>query len=129
MAVAQSDDVEVRLCFRAQGEPLTSGTERVCSLSLRPLGDTDGVITGVVGCLSDVTERVQLRRELEVMASVDKLTSCLNREASLKLLERTTGTPQAPGRETPSFSSTSITSSRSTTGSVTRPVTTPDRNS
>ena len=92
------DDVEVRLCFRAQGEPLTSGTERVCSLSLRPLGDADGVITGVVGCLSDVTERVQLRRELEVMASVDKLTSCLNRDASLKLLERTTGTPQAPGK-------------------------------
>jgi len=91
------DDVEMRLCLRPPGAPLTSGTERVCSLSLRPLADAAGVITGVVGCLSDVTERVQLRRELEVMASVDMLTSCLNREASLKLLERTSGTPQAAG--------------------------------
>ena len=118
------DDVEVRLCLRAPGTPMTSGSTRAFSLSLRPLGDPVGVITGVVGCLSDVTERVQLRRELEVMASVDKLTSCLNREASLKLLERITGMPPArTARETPSSSSTSIISSRSTTDSATRPVT------
>ncbi|MGP8222543.1 MAG: diguanylate cyclase [Acidimicrobiales bacterium] len=92
------DDVEVRLCLRAPGTPMTSGSTRAFSLSLRPLGDPVGVITGVVGCLSDVTERVQLRRELEVMASVDKLTSCLNREASLKLLERITGMPHAHGK-------------------------------
>ena len=66
-------------------------------MSLRSLADAVATITGVVGCLSDVTERVQLRRELEVMASVDKLTSCLNREASLLLLERTTGASKLPG--------------------------------
>jgi diguanylate cyclase (GGDEF)-like protein len=62
-------------------------------LSLRALTDGDGIVSGAVGCLSDVTYRVLLRRELEVRASVDKLTSCLNRAATLELLERTMVTP------------------------------------
>ena len=58
--------------------------ERVCVLSLRALTDGTGNVSGAVGCLSDVTDRVQLRRELEVRASVDRLTSCLNRAATLE---------------------------------------------
>ena len=54
-------------------------------------------MAGAVGCLSDVTERVQLRRELEVRASLDELTACLNRESSLALLERTTAASKEPG--------------------------------
>ena len=61
------------------------------------LTDAAGVVTGAVGWLSDVTDRAQLHRELEVRASVDKLTSCLNREASLKLVEQMTAAPKAPG--------------------------------
>ena len=36
--------------------------------------------------MSDVTDGAQLRRELEIRASVDQLTSCLNRAATLDLL-------------------------------------------
>jgi diguanylate cyclase (GGDEF)-like protein/PAS domain S-box-containing protein len=91
------DDVEIKMSVRAADKSYGVLSERICSLSLRSLVDAVGAITGVVGCLSDVTERVQLRRELEVMASVDKLTSCLNRDASLLLLERTTGARKLPG--------------------------------
>jgi diguanylate cyclase (GGDEF)-like protein len=40
-----------------------------------------------------VTERAQLRKELEVRASVDALTSCLNRAATLELVDRTVSAP------------------------------------
>jgi diguanylate cyclase (GGDEF)-like protein len=69
---------------------------RVCQLSLRALTDAAGTVTGAVGCISDVTDPVQLRQELKVRASVDKLTSCLNREASLELVEAMTAAPKAP---------------------------------
>jgi diguanylate cyclase (GGDEF)-like protein/PAS domain S-box-containing protein len=62
-------------------------TVRVCHLSLRPLTDGDGAVTGAVGCVSDVTEAVLHRHELEVRASIDPLTSCLNRAAILEVLE------------------------------------------
>ena len=74
--------------------------ERVCLLSLRALTDAASVVTGAVGCLTDVTDRVQLRHDLETRASVDQLTSCLNRAASLDLLERTTAMPSAAGAGT-----------------------------
>lgn len=92
------DDLEMRFCFPAV-EPTraVAAAERICDLSLRPLTDVAGIVAGAVGCLSDVTDRVQLRRELEVRASVDRLTSCLNRDSSLQLLERTTAAAKAPG--------------------------------
>jgi diguanylate cyclase (GGDEF)-like protein/PAS domain S-box-containing protein len=90
------DDVEIRFYLSASDGSLVAGAERVCDLSLRALTDTSGVV-GAAGCLSDVTDRVQLRRELEVRASVDKLTSCLNRDASLQFLERTTAASKGVG--------------------------------
>ena len=42
---------------------------RVCQVSLRPLTDGTHLVTGAVGSLSDVTESVELRRELELRAS------------------------------------------------------------
>jgi len=91
------DDLYLGLRPAAADTPLTSGTKRVCALSLRALTDAAGVVTGAVGWLSDVSDRAQLHRELEVRASVDKLTSCLNREASLELVEQMTASPKAPG--------------------------------
>jgi diguanylate cyclase (GGDEF)-like protein/PAS domain S-box-containing protein len=82
------DDVEIRLLRSVDNGTLVADAERVCLLSLRALTDGSGIVSGAVGCLSDVTDRVQLRRELELRASVDKLTSCLNRTATLELLER-----------------------------------------
>jgi diguanylate cyclase (GGDEF)-like protein/PAS domain S-box-containing protein len=91
------DDLEMRFSFPSPAPSRAGVAERICDLSLRPLTDVSGVVAGAVGCLSDVTDRVQLRRELEVRASVDRLTSCLNRDASLQLLERTTAAPKLPG--------------------------------
>src|ERR1700722_4300917 len=56
------DDIDLRL------RPTTTdpaGSERVCELAIRPLTDSSGKVSGAIGCLSDVTERVQLRRQLE----------------------------------------------------------------
>ncbi len=60
---------------------------RICEVNLRPLTDGAGSVSGVIGTLSDVTERVDLRRELEVRASTDTLTGCLNRAAVFELLD------------------------------------------
>jgi len=90
------DDLEIRFCLQAPDDPRDAGAVRVCQLSLRALTDAAGTVTGAVGCISDVTDPVQLRQELEVRASVDKLTSCLNREASLELVEAMTAAPKAP---------------------------------
>ena len=62
---------------------------RVCQISLRPLTDHAGVVSGAIGCLSDVTDAARLRRELELRATVDSLTGCLNRAATLELLDMT----------------------------------------
>jgi diguanylate cyclase (GGDEF)-like protein/PAS domain S-box-containing protein len=73
------DDLEFRV--------VTAGdTHRVCALSLRTLTDALGEVTGAIGCVSDVTERVQLRRQLEYRANIDGLTSCMNRRAIVELL-------------------------------------------
>jgi diguanylate cyclase (GGDEF)-like protein/PAS domain S-box-containing protein len=88
------DDIEVRLVL-SPGDPPLGDPERVCMLSMRALTDGAGVVSGAVGCVSDVTERARLRRELETKATVDELTSCLNRAATLEMVERVTATPLA----------------------------------
>ena len=77
LAAQPVDDIELRLEVPAR---------RVCLLSLRALTDGDGNVSGAIGCLSDVTDRANMRRELEIRASVDTLTTCLNRAATLDLL-------------------------------------------
>jgi len=74
------DDIEIRL------HDASRSSHRICLLSLRALTDGAGAVSGAIGLLSDVTDRVQLRRELEIRASVDQLTSCLNRAAILERL-------------------------------------------
>jgi len=93
------DDIDIRL-QPPSADGLTPG-ERVCVLAMRPLTDSNGDVSGAIGCLSDITDRVQLRRQLEIRASVDGLTSCLNRATTLELLSATlseqadTGAPTA----------------------------------
>jgi diguanylate cyclase (GGDEF)-like protein/PAS domain S-box-containing protein len=74
------DELELHLPGHA------SGRAHVFEMSLRPLTDADGIVTGGIGCVSDVTDRVRLRRELEHQASCDPLTQCLNRTAILERL-------------------------------------------
>ena len=92
------DGVVVRVHVPTAAAPPLS-EERVCLLSLRPLTDGTGVVSGAVGCLSDVTEQAALHQELELRASVDELTSCLNRATTIELLDRTTNaSPEVRGR-------------------------------
>ncbi len=72
-------------------EPLGRGEVRRCTLALRCLTDDDGRVTGVVGCVTDVTESVRLRDELERRATVDDLTGCLNRASVLDALDDALG--------------------------------------
>jgi diguanylate cyclase (GGDEF)-like protein/PAS domain S-box-containing protein len=74
------DDIEIRI------HDASRSSHRICLLSLRALTDGAGAVSGAIGLLSDVTDRVQLRSELEIRASVDQLTSCLNRAAILERL-------------------------------------------
>ena len=77
------DDVELRF-LRPSGD--APQEERVCVLSMRPLTDWTGEVTGAVGCVSDVTAQVELRRQLEVRANTDELTSCFSRAKILEVL-------------------------------------------
>jgi diguanylate cyclase (GGDEF)-like protein/PAS domain S-box-containing protein len=79
------DDLELR--FHATVPHPDFSSIRVCQVSMRPLTDGADAVTGVVGVLSDVTDSVELRRELEVRASTDFLTGCLNRAATFELLD------------------------------------------
>ncbi len=79
------DDLEIH--FVVSPSDGTIAATRVCLVSLRSLTDDTGGVSGAIGCLSDVTDSVRLRRELELRASVDALTGCLNREATLELLD------------------------------------------
>jgi diguanylate cyclase (GGDEF)-like protein/PAS domain S-box-containing protein len=94
MADEGVNDVELRFGRWAADSQLE---ERVCVLSMRPLTDRDGQVTGAVGCVSDVTEQVELRRQLELRANTDELTSCFNRSAILKVLS----TMLAPREDAP----------------------------
>lgn len=78
------DDLEVRFVVAPDGGEART---RVCLVSLRSLTDDTGVVTGAIGCLSDVTDSVRLRRELQLRASIDGLTGCMNREATLEMLD------------------------------------------
>ncbi len=79
------DDLELR--FQLEHGDRDEHETRVCLLSLRSLTDSTEVVTGAIGCVSDVTDSVRLRRELTVRANVDALTGCLNRSATLETLE------------------------------------------
>ncbi len=80
------DDLELGFVRSSEG---ASTTRRVCVLSMRPLTDDVGSVTGAVGCVADVTEQVLLRQQLELRANVDELSSCLSRSAILQLLATT----------------------------------------
>lgn len=69
---------------------------RSCTLALRALTTPAGEVTGAVGCLTDVTEAVRMRAELEQRATHDDLTGCVNRATAVATLERALARP-GPG--------------------------------
>jgi diguanylate cyclase (GGDEF)-like protein/PAS domain S-box-containing protein len=74
------------------------GTVRHYILRVRPLLDDERNITGLTGVLEDVTEMVRSRQELEMRASSDRLTGCLNREATFAAIQRFLDQPGAAGK-------------------------------
>jgi diguanylate cyclase (GGDEF)-like protein/PAS domain S-box-containing protein len=69
---------------------------RRCSANIRVLQSPSGGVSGVVICVSDITESARLRAELQHHATYDSLTGCLNRASVLVSMERfLTGGPAA----------------------------------
>ncbi|HEY3842563.1 MAG TPA: diguanylate cyclase [Acidimicrobiales bacterium] len=89
------DDIEIRLLLPDGDSSPEVPRRRVCQLGLRALTDVAGLVNGVVGCLSDVTDRALLHQQLEVRATIDPLTSCLNRAATIELVDRTLAVEEA----------------------------------
>lgn len=75
-------EIEVRLRL-AGSDDLT-----LCQLNLRSLTEQDGTVNAVIITVADVTESVRLRTELEERATLDALTRCHNRAASMRVLEQ-----------------------------------------
>jgi diguanylate cyclase (GGDEF)-like protein/PAS domain S-box-containing protein len=83
------DDIEVRL---VQCEGNGQGPDaQFCRFSMRALTDASGAVNGAIGCVQDVTDSVVLRQSLELRASTDALTGCLNRSAIEMLLRQLLG--------------------------------------
>ncbi len=72
-------DLEVR--------PFRDGEVRHHQVSLRALTDEHGTVTGAVACVTDVTESVRLRDELLRQATIDALSGCHNRAATMAALD------------------------------------------
>ena len=95
LAGSEVNDLELR--FGVSVPHPEMARTRVCQMSLRPLTQGTNVVTGAIGCLTDVTDQVELREELERRASTDALTGCLNRAAVFELLDRSLRSPGADG--------------------------------
>ncbi len=64
------------------------GRDKRISVALRALTEADGVISGGIGCISDVTESVELREQLADKATFDALTRSVNRSSILASLQK-----------------------------------------
>jgi diguanylate cyclase (GGDEF)-like protein/PAS domain S-box-containing protein len=84
-------DLEVAVATRRRGD------DRLCTLRLRALNDTDGTVSGAIVCVEDVTERARARAELEHRATYDPLTGCLNRASVLQVVDTHLATPSPVG--------------------------------
>ena len=60
---------------------------RCCSLNLRALTDEAGAVTGAMVYVDDVTERVRAREESRSHTSLDTVTHCCDRSATMSALQ------------------------------------------
>jgi PAS domain S-box-containing protein len=95
-AVVDGHDADLEVGLRRAASDL-----RRCNFNVRALTDDVGAVTGAIVCVADVTESVQMRKELEERATFDVLTRTYNRASILHVLEQTLAddlpTPGTPG--------------------------------
>ncbi len=91
MIDGEDRDLEVAVSTRRRGD------DRLCDLRLRALSDADGIVTGAIVCVEDVTDRARSRAELEHRATYDPLTGCLNRASILQVVDAEMGGPVPVG--------------------------------
>jgi diguanylate cyclase (GGDEF)-like protein/PAS domain S-box-containing protein len=101
-ALPAGDADRVRACFTTvlggaaggETEAALPGRDKVTHLSVvvRRL-DEGSVTTGAVACFNDVTDSLELRRQLQERARIDPLTGSYNRTAVLEVLEAALGRP------------------------------------
>ena len=77
-----ASDVEVAVAAGSDGSSF-----RHCHISLRPLYNEWGGLSGFTGCVEDITATVRRSQALEMRASTDPLTGCLNRSATLAQIQ------------------------------------------
>src|SRR6185369_15822747 len=70
---------------------------------LRALTGDDGQVSGAIGCLTDITEDVQVREELEQRVRRDPLTGCLNHASTVAELRRLLAEPHDRSHEVIAF--------------------------
>src|SRR5207237_270884 len=73
-------DLDVRI------DRIDGSGRALCTVALRALTSPEGVVTGAVGCLTDVTDAARMRAELEHRATFDDLTGCINRATAMRAL-------------------------------------------
>jgi diguanylate cyclase (GGDEF)-like protein/PAS domain S-box-containing protein len=78
--LADGCDTDLEVALHRGGEP------RYCGIGLRALTADSGAVTGAIVCVTDVTEMVRARHELEHRATHDPLTGCHNRASTIALL-------------------------------------------
>jgi diguanylate cyclase (GGDEF)-like protein/PAS domain S-box-containing protein len=66
---------------------------RRCAVTMRPLTDRHGEVTGAIICLEDITARVQMHDELQHRATFDDLTGCSNRATTMAALAKSLQEP------------------------------------
>jgi diguanylate cyclase (GGDEF)-like protein len=72
LTTGEDSDIEVSVVH-------TADEIRRCVLSLRPVTNEDGQVTGAITCLTDITAEASHREDLERRVRFDSLTDCLNR--------------------------------------------------
>jgi diguanylate cyclase (GGDEF)-like protein/PAS domain S-box-containing protein len=79
------------------GTVLRDGELRRCLMSVRPLVTRTAGVAGAIVCVSDTTESVRMRQELEDRATFDVLTRCHNRASVMVALQQAIDGSQATG--------------------------------
>jgi diguanylate cyclase (GGDEF)-like protein/PAS domain S-box-containing protein len=81
----RAESAELELTLKREG-----GARR-CSIVLRPLTAKDGIVTGAIVCVADITERVRMRDEL---AAVNENLAAVNKQlAAIASTDGLTGMP------------------------------------